>query len=148
MRANEEDYRMYYYVGSILRIEWTNQHSCGTGNAKCEFVLQYMCNDTSPGIRDGYPTDNQDTATTQIPDDPNPANPLNYGQHETYSNWDNCRKRNRNSGLYTADRQLGNQAHYTRQNNGARYGYECPEERDYYPVCGSDYFCCCCCLWF
>ncbi len=39
--------RMYYYSGSILPIEWTNQHGCG-GNSKlsCEMVLQYACEDT------------------------------------------------------------------------------------------------------
>lgn len=39
--------RMYYYSGSILPIEWTNQHGCG-GNSKvsCEVILQYACEDT------------------------------------------------------------------------------------------------------
>ena len=39
--------RMYYYSGSILPIEWTNQHGCG-GNSKvsCEIILQYACEDT------------------------------------------------------------------------------------------------------
>jgi hypothetical protein len=38
-------------------------------------------------------------------------------------------------GLFIADRNLkGISAKYTRQNeNGNRYGYECPEERDYWP---------------
>lgn len=44
---------MYYYEGSILPIEWTNQHSCADQNSHCEMILQYMCDDR---LRDGSST--------------------------------------------------------------------------------------------
>ena len=43
----------YFYVGSELGIEWTNQHSCGEVNNHCEIVVQYMCDSR---IRDGART--------------------------------------------------------------------------------------------
>lgn len=46
-----------YYVGSRLRMEWTNQHACGQNdNVNCETVVQYACEDTLPTLRDGYPS--------------------------------------------------------------------------------------------
>ena len=44
--------QMHYYVGSRLQLEWTNQHGCGggQGNVKCDLVLQYMCEDSAPGM--------------------------------------------------------------------------------------------------
>lgn len=58
-----------------------------------------------------------------------------YGLHESFEYYQLCTKTTRNKGLFTADQVLrGDAARFTRQNsNGARYGYECPEERDYYP---------------
>ena len=44
---------LYYYEGSILSIEWTNQHSCGDQNNYCDQILQYMCDDR---LRDGATT--------------------------------------------------------------------------------------------
>lgn len=45
-----------YYTGSKLRVEWTAQHACGANpNIHCELVIQYACDDTLPGVRDGYP---------------------------------------------------------------------------------------------
>jgi hypothetical protein len=48
---------MYYYVGSQLMVEWTNQHGCGPDskqrNVHCELILQYTCGDQ---VRDGLTT--------------------------------------------------------------------------------------------
>eukprot|EP00045_Choanoeca_perplexa_P015661 m.200161 g.200161 ORF g.200161 m.200161 type:complete len:596 (+) comp17050_c0_seq13:161-1948(+) len=122
---------LYYYVGESLPLEWTNQHGCGNDDNHCEIVVQYMCHDN---VRDGV-------TTRTIPQQPtnclnNDCNTdIRYGMHEDYDYYTNCRYRFRNRGLFTADRNVnGNTAIYTRQNNnGARRGYECPEERDYWP---------------
>lgn len=60
--------------------------------------------------------------------------------HELWEMYDECYRRERNKGLFTADQNLRNNqfgyssAVYTRQNpNNNRRGYECPEERDHYP---------------
>ena len=123
---------LYYYAGSILPIEWTNQHSCGDPNNNCEIVFQYMCDDN---LRDG-------ASTNTIPENPvlcenyDCNTDLEFGMHESFDYYLNCRLRQRNMGLFTADQNLinRNNARFTRQNpNGNRRGYECPEERDYYP---------------
>jgi hypothetical protein len=44
---------MFYYAGSKLQIEWTNQHSCHSSNSNCDLIIQYMCSDT---LRDGSTT--------------------------------------------------------------------------------------------
>lgn len=55
--------------------------------------------------------------------------------HESFDYYDICQHTSRNRGLYTADQKLNaNDRRSTRQNpNANRNGYECPEERDYYP---------------
>lgn len=122
---------LYYYTGSVLSLEWTNQHSCSEQNSHCEIIIQYMCDDK---LRDGI-------ITTTIPDklnqcDGNDCNSdLKYGMHENRDYFMNCYYRYRNKGLFTVNPIKNNQgATRTRQNPaGTRYGYECPEERDYYP---------------
>ena len=129
-----------YMVGSQLSMAWTSQHSCGSENAECQTVIQYMCNsaNTAPA---GVPQGNAGVGEGPIRDGtdgdtPNPNNPnANRGLHEPTSFYQGCDNTQRNKGLYTADQNLnGNDARRTRQNpNGARSGLECPEERDYYP---------------
>ncbi|KAL4227007.1 hypothetical protein ACF0H5_014983 [Mactra antiquata] len=125
---------MYYLTGSKLQVEWTNQHSCNDKNSFCEIIIQYMCDDN---IRDG-------TNTATIPLDQSKCANQNcnldtqYGMHENYDFYMQCYLRERNKGLFTADQNMKGRetAVSTRQeNNGKnnRYGYECTEERDYYP---------------
>jgi len=136
---------MTYYEGSLLSVEWTNQHGCGSNpKVVCNLVLQYICSQTTDPpttqVRDGTTTNTiPDTATgpTALDGEGN----LLYGMHEPYQYYQDCQTRTRNMGLFIADRatQGGLTAAratsiYTRQNNnGQTFGYECPEERDYYP---------------
>ncbi len=98
-------------------------------------IIQYMC-DTN--VRDGNGTttntipereDNDQCENENCDLDPR------YGRHESQDWYEMCNFRKRNAGLFISNRNLGgNSAIYTRQNeNGNRHGYECPEERDYYP---------------
>ncbi|BFZ08632.1 hypothetical protein BsWGS_11671 [Bradybaena similaris] len=141
---------------SFLTVEWTNQHGCG-GDQKnlqqkqnCALILQYMCQDDtgSPAadtLRNGVTTD------TQVYTKPPKNNVLgsrkntdvkaDRGLHEPWDWYNKCYLRERNAGLFVADQKLTadnglgySSAIYTRQNpTGNRYGYECPEERDYFP---------------
>lgn len=138
--------KMYFYEGSQLRVEWTNQHECGGLNNDCNVVIQYMC---EADLRDGVTTDTipttQGTAAGQADATQVAGNTFEgiedqtvftYGRHETFAHYDDCDNRERNKGLFTADRNVNNNngARATRQNNnGNRHGYECAEERDYFP---------------
>jgi len=135
---------MSFYAGSQLTVEWTNQHGCNNPKLYCNLVLQYMCGSSNDAdavrVRDG-------TTTTTIPDDPTQYNAKDangdflYGMHESFQYYQDCAIRDRNFGLFIADReQQGGldsgrpSAIFSRQNNnGDRYGFECQEERDYYP---------------
>lgn len=125
--------RLTHYMGENVPISWTNQHSSGTYQLKhSEIVIQYMCDYLA---RDGttrsrIPINNYDCLNYDCETD------VEYGRHESYWYYHQCRAHERNKGLFTANQNMNNRhaAIYTRQNpNGQRYGYECPEERDYYP---------------
>jgi hypothetical protein len=134
-----DQFQMKYYENSKLRVEWTQQHGCGyssDGNTQinCNVVLQYMCQKTNDAsllnplrekLRDGT---NTGTNAENAPDADN-------GLQESADWYEQCKQTNRNKGLFTADQKLkGNAAKFTRQNpGGGRSGYECPEERDYWP---------------
>ena len=122
------DGKLQYYEGSTLGLEWTMQHGCGNnyGKTECDIIWQYTC---GKDVRDG-------ATTNTIPDDSQQALDRSYGMHESYPYYQRCENRYRNMGLFLADQDLnGDKATFTRQNpNGNnRRGFECPEERDYYP---------------
>ena len=135
-------YQMNYYMGTIIPIRWTSQHNCGDNN-DCQFILQYSCEgQLGDNIRDGYPQNsNGDTCTNTIPEqlDEDIDNINKFGKHEDYAYYQRCKQRHRNTRIFTADQRLHSiSSIYTRQNpNGNRYGFECPEERDYYPYWGE-----------
>jgi hypothetical protein len=99
-----------------------------------------MCNTDSSVTDPAMQVILRDGLNTQTPDEPNsitdiPTSNAIRGHHESEASYYECKRRNRNKGLFHADQYLnGNSAIYTRQNNnGNRRGLECVEERDYYP---------------
>jgi hypothetical protein len=134
---------------SILRFVWTNQHGCGgseeTNPPKqaCNLIFQYMCQDDDIAdtdldkFRNGVETATQQYTAAKTSDQAGKTADVKLTRrlHESWNYYDRCNFRERNKGLFTADQNLqGNTAIYTRQDNqGTRYGYECPEERDYWP---------------
>lgn len=124
----------------------------------CQLVLQYMCQPNSaPGssldrLRDGTTTATQQFTNPQAGSLATETQGTlanrkagdvrqDRGLQETWDWYNYCYIRERNKGLFTADQVLTtannlgySSAIYTRQNpNGNQNGYECPEERDYYP---------------
>jgi len=124
--------KISFYATEEVPITWTLQHGCGTDDVKhCDVIIQALCD---PMARDG-------TTTQRIPT--NPANCRNFncdtdvkfGRHESFAFYQTCQATERNQGLFQASQNPNaDDATRTRQNpGGTRRGYECPEERDYYP---------------
>uniref|UniRef100_A0A7S1XLR7 Uncharacterized protein n=1 Tax=Phaeomonas parva TaxID=124430 RepID=A0A7S1XLR7_9STRA len=45
--VNNQRSRMYYYEGSKMVVEWTNQHGCGSNSrVQCNVIIQYACEDS------------------------------------------------------------------------------------------------------
>jgi len=152
--------KMYYYVGSILPIEWTSQHAGGTNNkVHSDIIISVGCeefnSDISSGAfsftddcgqggsakcqpRDGTPISNQDNDenTKTIEDSADAQDDYRRGRHESFRYYRRCSRIERNKGLFVADQKLkGSDARFTRQQptTDDRYGFECPEESHYWP---------------
>lgn len=121
-----------FHTDSEINLRWTIQHGCGPdSNVNCEVILQYACGEN---LRDGtttqtIPTDQDDCENNDCNTD------FKFGMHEDWQSYQHCSIREQNHRLFNADQRLnGENARYTRQdNNGQRFGYQCNEERDYYP---------------
>ena len=156
-KADEQSKAVFFEstaeAASELAIEWWNQHGCGRRNAddanwvNCQLVLQYMCEDSSnTKIQNGLNTNTNaytrpanDESEQQYRErrrkDTSDRDHAERGVHESWEYYDSCYRRDRNYGLFTGNEgRVRGGAIYTRQNpGGQRRGYECPEERDYYP---------------
>lgn len=153
---NEQNKAMYFQSGeeapTELAIEWFNQHGCGLADKNdanwinCQIVIQFMCQESgdtrmSNGLNTAKPRYTEptgeetyvetlarrDTDFKEVPD---------TGNHESWESHDACFRRERNRGLFMADKNPGRTkgALRTRQNaGGGQNGLECSEERDYYP---------------
>ena len=149
---------LVYLEGSVLQVEWTNQHGCGGQEGQdpyklnCDLILQYMCEtggddvtDSPGGIVRGAEM-LRDGGTTTTPAQPkqyvSPSSLVSqddgFVRHESANYYYECGLRQRNQGLFVADQTLATvYATSTRQQAaGTQYGLECPEERDYYPYWG------------
>ena len=154
---------MYFQSGQVgkshLNLEWWDQHGCGKRDSTdvnaidCHIIVQYKCQPVNQGgrLRNGWSDKTPEfTKRDRNQEEGNLSETLarkeqdlavndeqgeERGEHEAWENYDSCHIRERNHGLFIADQHLrGSSSIYTRQNQaGTRRGYECPEERDYFP---------------
>jgi len=61
-----------YFSGTEMDIVWTHQHACNSNSTHCNVVIQFMCDDMVPGIRDGYPTGGLQTQNNNDANDNEP----------------------------------------------------------------------------
>lgn len=124
--------KMEYYNKEKVPVAWTNQHSSSKYQMEhTELIFQYLF---EPLVRDGTTTRTIPTKATECQNYDCDTD-VRFGRHESLDFYEMCEQTEQNNGLFTANQNLqGPSARYTRQNNqGTRFGYECPEERDYYP---------------
>lgn len=125
--------------GGLWRISNYNQNNLPTSDTTADTVLRRFRDGTTTNRQEftnGAQTETQaERGTRKLGDVA-----ADRGLHESWEWYDECYRRERNRGLFTADQNLRNNAFgyssavYTRQNpNNNRRGYECPEERDHYP---------------
>lgn len=125
--------------GGLWKISDYNQNNLPTSDTTADTVLRRFRDGTTTNRQDfsnGPQTETQAQRGTRKLGDV----AADRGLHESWEWYDECYRRERNRGLFTADQNLRNNAFgyssavYTRQNpNNNRRGYECPEERDHYP---------------
>ena len=109
---------MQYFEGSVLYAEWTMQHGSGAEDSgpksKADVIIQFMCGDW---VRDGNTTD-------RVPLEPPDGESKVlvglelsfelalitfkklFGMHEPLEFYQRCKRRERNKGLFTADKNL------------------------------------------
>lgn len=153
--------RGYKWVDAQINDVYNCPHSCdGTSDNPAEDSVDTCPGTWTPGYAGGNRQRMRDGTTTNRQEFTNPnngqVNSVNHeteranrkrnnvqpdrGLHESWEWYDECYRRERNKGVFTADQNLRNNnlgyssAVYTRQNpNNNRRGYECPEERDHFP---------------